>query len=225
MKVKARNTFAHPERFGLSAREFGLLKSLDTPSKIQDFLDDLPINFEHEGETYMSVARTLKAGKAHCFEGALLAACALWIQGEKPLLLDFKTDRDEDHVVALFRRSGGFGAISKTNHAVLRYRDPVYRNVRELVLSYFHEYFRKDGGKSLYSFSKPFSLLRYDPHSWISGQEELFHIVDALDASPHRRIVRRDYLSRLRKADSFVRKVSDHTEWGMDGRRNKKQRP
>jgi hypothetical protein len=125
--------------FGLSASHYLQLKKLNSPQKIQDYLDTLPINFEEDGETYMSVSRSLRAKKVHCLEAALLAACTLWIQGAKPLLMDFKTDNDEDHVVAIFKVRNHWGAISKTNHAVLRYRDPIYRTLRELALSYFHE--------------------------------------------------------------------------------------
>lgn len=207
-------------RFGLSVQEHTLLAGLHSPIKVQDFLDSLPINFETKGETYMSVSRVLRAGTAHCFEGALVAAFCFYLQGSRPLLLDFKTDRDEDHVVAPFKEGNLWGAVSKTNHSVLRFRDPVYRSMRELALSYFHEYFRKDGTKSLRSYSRPFSLLRYDPGEWVSGDTELFHIVDDLDTSPHYPLFKKS-LPKLRKTDSFVRRLSNVTEWGKDGKRKK----
>src|SRR3989344_4997493 len=117
----------------LTPHERSVFKKLASPQRIQDFLDSLPINFELHGETYMSPRRVLTAGEAHCFEGALLAAAALAYHGRRPLLMDIQTSRtDDDHVVALFREFGYWGAISKTNHAILRYRDPVYRSVREL---------------------------------------------------------------------------------------------
>src|ERR1044072_950040 len=97
---------------------------LNTPAKIQDFLNTLKFNHEKGGETCRSPLETLHHGTAHCMEGAMLAAAALWYHGERPLVMDLKTARgDDDHVVALFRRKGLWGAISKTNHAVLRYRD------------------------------------------------------------------------------------------------------
>src|ERR1043166_4610055 len=134
---------ARREDLGLSAAEFRVLQRLRTPEKIQDFLNALPANFEPHGDTCLSVREVLKRRRAHCIEGAFLAACALWINGEPPLLLDLKATRDYDHVVALFRRGGCWGAISKTNHLPLRYRDPVYRTLRELAMSYFHEYANK----------------------------------------------------------------------------------
>src|ERR1700733_9427348 len=128
------------------------LKKLSTPAKIQDFLNSLPFNFEKKGETCRSPKASIEADTAHCFEGALIAAAALSLRGQKPLLLDLKASgKDMDHVVALFKRDGKWGAISKTNHAVLRYREPVYASVRELAMSYFHEYFLPSGVKTLRS--------------------------------------------------------------------------
>ena len=123
-------------------KEIALMRKLNTPAKVQDFLNTLLFNFEEEGDTLKSPIMTLREGKAHCMEGALLGAYILSIHGCKPLILHLKTTKgDFDHVIALFQESGYWGALSKTNHAVLRYREPVYRNVRELVMSYFHEYF------------------------------------------------------------------------------------
>src|SRR3989338_1352163 len=131
--------------FGLSKEELSILRKLNTPRKIQDFLNKVPINFEEEGETCHSPRTLLKKNKAHCVEGAMFAALALKLQGHKPLILDLATTKEDyDHVVAIFRENGCWGAISKTNHAVLRYREPVYRTIRELVMSYFHEYFMDD---------------------------------------------------------------------------------
>ena len=119
----------------LTKHELAIFKKLNTPRKIQDFLERMPINFDKGADTLMSPRRLLRVGKAHCIEGALFAAAALWFHGHKPLLLDLQaTDDDYDHVVALFRHNGYWGAISKTNHAVLRYREPVYRGIRELAL-------------------------------------------------------------------------------------------
>lgn len=185
------------------------LLRLNTPQKIQDFLNKLPFNFEEKGETYMSPARALEAGKAHCFEGALIAALALEMHGHKPWLLDLKTTegKDIDHVVALFREkkdppAGGWGAISKTNHAVLRYREPIYKTIRELALSYFHEYFLNNGEKTLRSFSKPFDLskTRID---WRNSDENLFKLVEMLDQSPHTQILSKKQIKNLRRADKI----------------------
>lgn len=187
------------------------LKKLNTSEKVQDFLNAMPFNHERDGETYRSVEEALRAGKAHCFEGALIAAAALALHGQKPLLLDLYTNKkDIDHVVVLFRKNGRWGAISKTNHAVLRYREPVYLSVRELVMSYFHEYFLPDGRKTLVSYSRPFDL-RKTKVDWISSKENLQALVDALDSSPHVPILPKGH--RLRRAEPIEIKAGKITEY------------
>ena len=110
--------------FHLSKEEESFLKGLNTPQKVQEFLDSIPFNFERDGESCMSPRRTLAARKAHCIEGAFVACAAFMLQGRKPLILNLKVEQgDDDHVVTLFRENGYWGAVSKTNHAVLRYRD------------------------------------------------------------------------------------------------------
>lgn len=141
---------ARQQDLGLSPREFATLRRLDTPQKIQAFLNAIPINHEIGGQTILSVREVLRQRRAHCIEGAYFAACALWVHGEPPLVMHLDCDlSDFPHVVALFRRGGHWGAISKTNGTPLRYRDPVYRTLRELVMSYFHEYYNKRGRKTL----------------------------------------------------------------------------
>ncbi len=197
----------------LDKGEWRRFKELSNPQKIQDFLNALPFNFEQEGETHLSARYALKRGRVHCFEGALLAAAALWIHGRPPLLLDLVTIRpDLDHVVALFEENGYWGAISKTNHAVLRYREPVYRDVRELAMSYFHEYFLSNGKKTLRSFSEPFDLSNLSP-SWITTKKSLAGLARTLDRSPHTRILSRKQISNLRQADKIERQASDLIEW------------
>jgi len=163
------------EDLGLTSKEYSLLKKLSTPIKIQDFLDTLPKNMEKKGETYYSPRMVLQKKKAHCFEGALLAALALWIQGKPPLLLDLKTEGDIDHIITLYRINGYWGAISKHDGTTLRFRDPVYKTARELALSYFHEYFDvKTQKKTLRAYSsKPLDLRTFDI-SWIVSEEDLF---------------------------------------------------
>lgn len=191
--------------------EFRIFRKFTTPIKIQNFLETLPINFERGGDTCRSPLMTLRAGKAHCMEGALLAAAAFWYHGAPPLLMDLKVGRgDESHVVAPFKIKGLWGAVSKTNHAVLRYRDPVYRTPRELALSYFHEYFLDDGRKTMRSYSKPFDLRRYRG-DWLTTPRHLWKLIDALDRSPHVALVPRG--TKLRKADPIERKAGKLTAW------------
>lgn len=200
--------------FGLSKPELKILKKLSTPIKIQDFLDTMPVNWEKKGETYMSPRRSLKAKKMHCFEGAVVAALALWLHGEKPLIMDFQNNGDEDHVIALYKRNGYWGAISKTNHSTLRYRDPVYKTLRELAASYFHEYWNnKNGKKTLVAFStEPFDLRKYGK-KWVTAEEELFDIVNDLDDAPHTQIIPKKNKKLLRRADKMERRAGKMIEW------------
>jgi hypothetical protein len=201
-------------RFGLSSDELAVLYSLSTPEKIQDYLDTLPINFEKRRETCMSPRQVLNTGKAHCIEGAMIAAVALWLRGEKPLLLDLKTIRgDDDHVVALYKRNGRWGAISKTNHATLRFRDPIYKSVRELAASYFHEYFLDSNGqKTLRSHSGAFNLAKFGK-KWITSEEDLWEIAAAIDTVPHFALFPKGSERYIRTADSMERKAGVLTEW------------
>ncbi len=207
----------------LTRDEHRLFKTLNSPAKIQNFLDTLPVNFELNGETYMSVRRALKSRSAHCFEGVLIAAAALAYHGQRPLLMDFRTTpEDEDHVVALYKKGGRWGAISKTNHAVLRYRDPVYKTVRELAVSFFHEYFMvHNGKKTLRAYSRPFSLAAYAPTQWITADEDLIGIVNDLDDSKHVQIVNTSAYADMRKADRIQISAFALTEW-PDPRPSKK---
>ncbi len=190
------------------------LEKLRTPAQVQDFLNSLPFNFEKRGETHRSVAEALKAGEAHCFEGALIAAATLQQQGERPLLLDLKAARpDFDHVVALFKEGKLWGAISKTNHATLRYREPVYASVRELAMSYFNEYFLENGQKTMRSFStKPFDLRKFG-NTWLTSTENLAYIAHVLDKAPHTQVITSTQVKKLRKADKVERRTLGIEEW------------
>lgn len=197
----------------LNKKEEKIFKKLSTPEKIQDFLDTLPINFEKKGETNLTPRQVLEQRKAHCMEGACFAAAVLWYHGEPPLLMYLaSTHEDEDHVVTLFKRNGYWGAISKTNHAVLRYRDPIYKTPRELVMSYYHEYFlNKNGKKTLEYYSKPFSLKRYGTR-WITGQDT-WKISDDLQKSANIPFVPRKNKKFLRVASSIERRAGELREW------------
>ena len=192
---------------------FEVLRPLDTPRKVQDFLDSLPINRERHRDTCTSPLVTLRRGRAHCMEGALVAALALWMHGHKPLILDLKTSPvDVDHLVALFRKDGYWGGITKTNHAVLRYREPIYRDVRELAASYFHEYFTNDGRKTLRLYSRPFDLRSWRG-DWIAAEHDLWELERAIDRSPHRPLVTRRQIAVLRRADAIEIRAGRLVEW------------
>lgn len=200
--------------FGLTKEELRVLRELKSPAHIQDFLNRTPFNFEKGGNTHYSPRLVLKKKTAHCIEGALLAAVVLWINGEPPWLMDLKSARgDDDHVIALYKRNGYWGAVSKTNHPVLRFRDPVYKTTRELALSYFHEWFmNEDGKKTLRSFSKPLNMKRFG-EGWITSEKPLFWLDRELNALPHFPVAPKKNLKSLRAADSIERKAGKMTEW------------
>ena len=201
---------------GLTKRDYEKLARLTTPIKIQDFLDTLPMNWEKSGDTHHSPALALAARKAHCIEGALIAATALWIAGERPLLMDLWANeaRDgEDHLVALYTRGAYWGAISKTNHAALRFRDPIYRTVRELALSYFHEWFlNTTGEKTLEAYSMPYNLSRLGT-SWVASREDLWHLDDILNAVRHYPLVPKGHVPHVRPADGVELRAGRLVEW------------
>jgi hypothetical protein len=188
-----------PEAF--DRPEFAPLRKLNTPRKIQDFINGIRSNRERGGDTCTSPLVTLRRGRAHCMEGALVAALALWMHGEPPLILDLRTtDDDVDHLVTLYKRHGMWGGITKTSHAVLRFREPIYRDVRELAASYFHEYFLDSGKKTLRQYSKPFDLRRWKG-DWITAEGDLWDLEKAIDRSPHYDLLSRAQIAGLRRAD------------------------
>jgi len=136
------------------------------------------------------------------------------LRGEKPLVMDLKTNgSDDDHVVALYKKNNHWGAISKTNHATLRFRDPIYKTLRELAVSYFHEYFdNRTGKKVLMSYSQPFNLKRFGS-KWITAEEDLFQIMEAIDDSPHLMIFPKKNAKFIRRADKMEKKAGRLIEW------------
>lgn len=195
-------------------KDFSVFKKLNSPAKVQDFIDEIPINFELNGETCRSPLMALKNNETHCMEGALLAAACFLYNGRRPLLLDLKTTKgkDDDHVVALFKENGLWGAVSKTNHAVLRYRDPIYKTVRELALSYFNEYFLDSGVKTMRSYSAPFSLFQYDD-DWLVSEQDVWRIPEELDDSRHFKIFPDRFSKHLRLADPIEIETGKLTRW------------
>lgn len=207
-------------KFNLSKKEEELIKKLDTPSKIQDFINSIPCNFENDGngETCLSPRKVLERNKCHCIEGAFFAAACIWINkigGGKPLIVDMVGEEgDWDHVIAVFKLHGKFGAISKTNHSVLRFREPVYESVRELIMSYFHEYTddKGYGRKTLRSYSKALDLRDFGTE-WITSKQDLWHIHDFLDRVKHYKILNEKQIKELRKQDSVEIEAGNMTEW------------
>ncbi|MCX6753295.1 MAG: hypothetical protein NTW62_03075 [Candidatus Nomurabacteria bacterium] len=198
-------------------KEISLLKKLNTPAKVQDFLNSIPFNFEkNKIDTIKSPIRTLRENNAHCFEGALLGAYILSLHSYEPLLLYLqstknKKDYDSDHVIAPFKENGYWGALSKTNHGVLRYREPIYRDIRELVMSYFHEYFLNNGTKTLRKYSEILNLNKIKT-DWINYEKDLWMIDRELNKSKHFNILP-NKIKNLRKADKIEIEMGKITEY------------
>jgi hypothetical protein len=158
---------------------------LDTASKIQHYLDAIPYNLETDGETFRSPRRVLRDATANCIEGAVMAAAALRVAGDSPLIMDLTAVHDEDHVIAPFRRRGHWGAIATSKFTGLRYREPVYRTLRELAMSYFEHYFNLAGERTLRGYGRPVNLARFDGLRWMTSEEDLWPIAEHLERIPH----------------------------------------
>ena len=203
---------------GLSKEELKLFKKLNTPGKIQDFINKIPINFEEDGgDTCYSPRRVLKENKCHCIEGAILAALILRVNGFPPLLVDLEASKhDFDHVIAVFQKDRKWGAISKTNHPTLRYREPVYDSIRELVMSYFHEYTNAKGKKTLRTYSHPVDLSLFDEEGWITNDEEVWSIPNYLVEVEHFPILTKKQISNLRNAEDIEMEAGKIVEYKSD---------
>ncbi|HZS51465.1 MAG TPA: hypothetical protein VFA54_11425 [Bryobacterales bacterium] len=189
-------------RNGFDRREAAVLRKLSSPAKIQQFLDaEIGYNKEKDGDTCRSPRRVLRDRVAHCMEGALFAAAALRVLGFPPLIVDLESVRDDDHIVAVFQQHGCWGAIAKSNYAGLRFREPVYRTLRELAMSYFEHYYNPAGEKTLRAYSRPVNLSRFDSIGWMTAEEDLWAIPEYLYTIPHRRLLTAEMERRLNRMD------------------------
>ncbi len=185
---------------GFTPRELRSLRALRAPHGIQRALDAMPY---HIASSVWSPRRVLRARTAHCLEGAIFAACALRTLGFPPLLLDLEAVQDTDHVIAVFRERGHWGAIAKSNFSGLRYRESVYRTVRELVMSYFEGYINLRGDRTLRAYSRPLNLARFDRShpGWMASDADLWFIPEHLVGVPHRPLLTRPMIQSLTRAD------------------------
>ena len=181
-----------------TAAERAFLKKLKTPEKIQSRLNDFAYNTD---EICRSPRMVMKTGKAHCMDGALFAAAALRFHGFGCRLLDMVAVRDDDHVIALYRKHNCWGAVAKSNFSGLRFREPVYRTLRELVMSYFDNYFNTAGEKTLREYSRPLDLRKFDSIDWMTTQDDLDLIGDSLNDLAHTRLLAPAMIRSLSKAD------------------------
>ena len=186
--------------FGFTSREWRALRALRTPAGIQRALDAMPY---HLAGSAWSPRRVLREGTAHCLEGAIFAAAALRVLGFAPLLLDLEAVQDTDHVIGVFRLRGHWGAIAKSNFSGLRFREPVYRTVRELVMSYFDDYINLRGERTLRAYSRPVDLARFDRshRGWMTSEDDLWWIAEHLVDLPHARLLTAAMTRNLARVD------------------------
>src|SRR5277367_3736125 len=182
----------------LTPAEQRKLRSLKTPHGIQRYLDDMPY---HLADTAWSPRRVLKENTAHCFEGATLAAAALRANGYPPLVFDLEAEQDTDHVIAIYRAHGHWGAIAKSNYTGCRYREPVYRSLRELALSYFDVYFNLRGDRSLRTFSRAVDMKRFDHLNWMTTDKPVWFVAEYLLTIAHTPLISPAQAKRLHRLD------------------------
>ncbi|MCL5772762.1 MAG: hypothetical protein M1536_00070 [Firmicutes bacterium] len=186
--------------YGFGKDEIAVFKSLKNPAKIQDFIDSLPYNTELNGDTCYSPRNVLMHRTANCVEAAVFAAAAFRVTGYKPLIFDLTvTSRDDDHVIAVYKIDGFWGAIAKSKFTGLKFREPVYKNLRELAMSYFEDYFNEEGEKTLRGYSaKPVDLSIFDKKSWMTTGEHLWFIPEYLGKISHSKILTPKQVRNLR---------------------------
>jgi hypothetical protein len=183
---------------GLSPTEVRRLRSLKTPHGIQRVLDDMPY---HLADSAWSPRRVLRENTSHCYEGALFAAAALRVIGFPPLILDLEAEHDTDHVIAVYRIDGHWGALAKSNYTGCRYREPVYRSLRELALSYFDTYFNLRGERTLRTFSRPVDMNRFDSLGWMTSEEPVWFVAEYLLTISHFPLISQRQAQRLHRLD------------------------
>jgi hypothetical protein len=178
--------------------ELRKLRSLKNPYGIQRFLNDMPY---HVADTSFSPRLVLSEKTSHCFEAAMLAAAALRANGYPPFVLDLEAENDTDHVIAIYRERGHWGAIAKSNFAGLRYREPVYRTLRELALSYFDSYCNLRRERTLRTFSRPVNLKRFDSQNWMTTDQPLWFVAEYLFTIHHTPLLAPGMAKKLHRLD------------------------
>ncbi|MFY9661086.1 MAG: hypothetical protein WAJ97_10715 [Terriglobales bacterium] len=178
--------------------ELRKFRRLKTPHGIQQALDAMPYHLE---DTAWSPRRVLRENTSHCYEGALFAAAALRLNGYPPLILDLEAEHDTDHVIAVYQVDGCWGAVAKSNYTGCRYREPVYRTLRELALSYFDTYFNLRGERTLRTFSRPVHMQRFDPLHWMTSEEPVWFVAEYLLTISHTSLVTPKQAKRLHRLD------------------------
>lgn len=185
-------------RYGFGAREWRTLRNLKSPAGIQRLLNSLRY---HDADTAWSPRRVLREGLAHCLEGGVLAAAALRAIGHRPLIVDLVGEQDDDHIIAVYRERGHWGAVSKSHFNGLRERPPIFRTLRELALSYFEDYYNGRGERTLREYSRPVDLSRFDRLQWMTSERPIWFVPKHLCEIGHIRLITRSQASALVRLD------------------------
>eukprot|EP01052_Picozoa_sp_SAG31_P017722 SAG31_NODE_1225_length_9271_cov_10.376472_2_plen_396_part_00 len=195
---------------GFTTAEMAVFMQLTTPAKVQDYLDSIPMNHETQDDTCFSALEAVRQNCAHCIEGAMLGAFILSLHGHPAYLCDMRAcSRDDDHNVAVFQQDGHWGCLSVSNHASLRWRNPIYRTLRELMMSFFDDYMNNDGERTLRSYSYPVNLQAVFGPRWATIRGDVFHIAEFMDTVKHYKLCNRSQLVNLRPADPFMMQTSE----------------
>jgi len=202
------------DTFGFTRSELRRLRALKTPAGIQKLLDDLPYNLSYNAR---SPKKVLHDRTASCLEGGIFAAAALRIIGFPPLIFDLEAEQDTDHVVAIFKVRGHWGAVAKSNFTGCRYREPVYRGLRELAMSYFNIYFNLRGERTLRRYSRPVNLARFDHLHWMTTEKPTWFIAEHLCEIPHISLLTTSIIAYTRNEKKSHPRRSAHCAW-RDGR-------
>jgi len=184
--------------WGFTRSELRKWRSLKTPYGIQRLLDDMPYHLE---DTAWSPRRVLRENTSHCYEGALFAAAALRMNGYPPLIWDLEAEHDTDHVIAIYRIDGCWGAVAKSNFTGCRFREPVYRTLRELAMSYFNIYHNLRGERTLRTFSRPVEMKRFDHLNWMTTEKPVWFVAEYLLKIPHTKLLTKAQVKRLHRVD------------------------
>ena len=198
---------AGADTFGFTPSELRTLRSLKTPAGIQKFLDDLPYNLSYDAR---SPKKVLHDRVASCLDGGIFAAAALRVLGFPPLIFDLEAEQDTDHVIAIFKVRGHWGAVAKSNFTGCRYREPVYRTLRELAMSYFNIYFNLRGERTLRRYSRPVNLARFDDRNWMTTEKPTWFIAEYLCEIHHTPLLRPWMEKRLHYADKRTLQAAVH---------------
>ncbi len=191
-------TVSRQPDYGFTPAELRQLRSFKSPHAIQDFLNQMTY---HLATTCWSPRVVLRERTSHCLEGAIFAAAALRVLGFPPLVVDLEAERDTDHVLAVFKLKGHWGAVANSNYAGCRYREPVYRTLRELAISYFEDYFNLRGERTLRTFSRPVDLSRFDARGWMTSEKSVWYIPEYLCEISHYKLLQPHHPRMLNRLD------------------------